>query len=129
MIQILALAALFLAAGWLALVASVCAVRPGKAREALAAFGTTWTIQIGEQILRGLAGAALIVRAPLSKAPEVFTVAGWFVLASSVLILVLPRRWHNAYSVWWARHTPLWGFRLLALPSVVLAVTLAWSAL
>ncbi len=129
MIQQAALLALLLAAGWLVLVAAVCVLRPDRARAGLAAFGGTWAIQIGEHLLRGLAGIALIVRAPVAKTPDVFTVAGWFVLGSSLLILVLPKRWHNAYSVWWAARIPLWGFRMFALPTLVLASALTYAAL
>ena len=128
MIQQAALAALLLAGGWLVFVAAVCLVRPDLAHAGLAAFGGTWTIQIGEHLLRGLAGTAMIVRAPLSKAPDVFAVAGWFVVGSSLLILVLPKRWHNAYSVWWAERIPRWGFRLIAVPTVALACALVWAA-
>lgn len=61
-------------------------------------------LQFTEQGLRILVGAALIVRAPASKLPPAFEVAGWLLVASSVLILTAPIRWHGAYGTWWAEH-------------------------
>jgi len=40
---------------------------------------------------------ALILRAPASKLPLVFAVAGWVLVATSLLIMAAPIRWHGAY--------------------------------
>ena len=65
-------------------------------------------VQSTEQGLRVLSGVALIVRAPASKLPLVFEVGGWLLVATSVLIMVAPIRWHAAYGTWWVKRlTPL----------------------
>src|ERR1700733_11943037 len=67
-----------------------------------------WRLNLTEQGLRIVAGAALIVRSPLSKQPLAFELAGWCLVGSSLLILALPIRWHGSYGHWWSRRlTPL----------------------
>jgi hypothetical protein len=62
-----------------------------------------WRLNLAEQGLRLLAGAALIVRSPAAKLPMLFEVVGWFIVLSSVLIIAAPIRWHAAYGTWWSR--------------------------
>ena len=129
MIVAAALLVVLAGAAWLALVAVVCLLRPGRARQSLAAMGSNWRWQLGEHIPRAMVGFAMVLRAPLSKAPLPFEIAGWFLIASSILILAVPMRWHNRYAVWWAERIPLAAYRLLALPTLALAVLLAYITL
>ena len=67
-----------------------------------------WRLNLMEQGLRILAGAAFIMHASASKLPLLFQVAGWMIVASSLMILVLPMKWHGAFGFWWhKRLTPL----------------------
>lgn len=127
-LQSLALFVVLAAAAWLALVALLCLARPDIARAGLASMGSTLAIQFGEHGLRALAGAAMVVRADASKAPLAFEIGGWFLLASSAVILALPRRWHHAYALWWAQRIPGWAFRIAALPTLTGAGLLAYAA-
>lgn len=129
MIALAALAVVLLGAAWLAVVGIFCLLSPESARAALARMGSNWRFQLGEHIPRAIVGWAMVLHAPLSKAPTVFEVAGWFILASSILILLLPMRWHNAYAVWWAQRIPLAAYRMLAMPTVGLGALLAYAAL
>ena len=126
MVEAVALVLVLLGAGWLAIVAFVCLLAPKRAQQGLAAMGSSWRVQLGEHIPRALVGGALIIRAPLSKAPLALDVAGWFILASSIVILLLPMRWHNAYARYWAERIPITAYRLLALPTLAMAVLLAY---
>lgn len=128
-LQMLALVAILAAAGWLAYVAVLCLLRPEGARAGLAAMGSTVAIQFGEHFLRGLAGLAMILRADASKAPDAFALIGWFIVATSAIILLLPRRWHHAYALYWAERIPGWAFRIAAFPTLAGAVLLAYVAL
>lgn len=128
-LQALALIAILAAAGWLAFVAVLCLAKPEAARAGLAAMGGTPAIHFGEHGLRGLAGLAMILRAEASKVPFAFESIGWFLIATSAIILLLPRRWHHAYARYWADHIPDWAFRLAALPTAIGAVLLAYAAL
>lgn len=129
MIALAALAVVLLGAAWLVFVAAVCAMRPDAARDGLARMGANWRMQFGEHVPRAVVGAALILRAAHSKAPLLFEVGGWFILASSILILLLPMRWHHAYAVWWADRIPLSVYRLFALPTAAAGAMLAYAAL
>jgi hypothetical protein len=124
-----ALLVILLAAVWLFFVSLVCLLQPERAQQGLAAMGSSWPMQLGEHIPRAVVGVALIERAPLSKAPLVMEVGGWFLLASSLVILLLPLRWHNAYAMWWAERIPRGGYRLIALPTLAFAVLLAYITL
>jgi hypothetical protein len=117
-----------IAAGlWLAGVGALMAFRPSyclelSARMKASLEASKWRLQITEQGLRILAGAALVIRAPASKLPMVLEVAGWILVASSVLILVLPVRWHGTYGGWWVgRIAPLAVRVLSAVPVLVSA--------
>ncbi|QZH75951.1 MAG: hypothetical protein JY451_05075 [Erythrobacter sp.] len=128
MIQPLALGAILIAALWLGLVAVIMALSPQVAVRSLAAMGSTRAIHFGEHVPRALVGAAMILRAVESKAPLLFELGGWFLVASSIVIMVAPRQWHNHYSAWWAERIPPWVFRALALPTLLLGGGLAYLA-
>ncbi|WP_203294744.1 hypothetical protein [Maricaulis parjimensis] len=127
MIATFALIGTLLSALWLVFVAGLMAVAPHRALAALRAAGSTWTLQIGEHVLRGLAGLCLIGVADGSRAPTVFLVAGSFILATSVLILLLPRRWHHAYAVAWAERISPLAMRCLAPFSLAGGLALLWA--
>ena len=129
MLQALSFIAILMSSGWLAFVAVLCLVKPEAARAGLAAMGSTPAIHFGEHALRALAGIAMIMRADVSKAPLAFEIIGWFVVTTSILIVLLPRRWHHAYAEWWAERIPRWAYRLAALPTLVGAVALTYTAL
>jgi hypothetical protein len=129
MIEAAVLLVVLAGAAWLALVAQVCLIRPERARQSLASMGSNWRWQLGEHIPRAIVGLAMVLRAPQSKAAQLFEIGGWFLVASSILILAVPTRWHNRYAVWWAERIPLVAYRLLALPTLALAVLLAYITL
>jgi hypothetical protein len=103
--QAIALMVVAAAGLWLVGVAFVMALRPGYCLHLFEKMSanlehSSWRLQFTEQGLRVLAGVALIVRAPASKLPLVFEVAGWLLVATSLLIMVAPIRWHGAYGRW-----------------------------
>jgi len=119
---------------WLVGVAFLMALRP---RFCLHLFETmsanlersNWRLQFTEQGLRVLAGVALIVRAPASRLPLVFEVAGWLLVATSLLVMLAPIRWHGAYGTWLTRRlTPL-VFRILAPVPAAAGAGLIYAAL
>ncbi len=121
--QTIALIVVTAAGLWLVGVAVLMALRP---RYCLRLLGTmsanlersNWRLQFTEQGLRVLAGVALIVRAPASRLPPVFEVAGWLLVATSLLIMAAPIRWHGAYGMWLLKRlTPLMLRILCAVPA------------
>jgi len=126
---------LIVAAGvWLMGVALLMALRPAyglhlmeKMRATLARSG--WRLQFTEQGLRVVAGLALIVRAPASKLPLLFEVAGWVLVVTSLLIMAAPIRWHGAYGAWLLKGlTPLL-LRILSPVPAVAGAALIYAAL
>ena len=67
-----------------------------------------------EQGLRLLAGAALIVRSPVSKLPMPFEIFGWLLVVSSLFIMKAPIRWHAAFGSWWVRRLTSLTVRILS---------------
>ena len=111
--QAIALIVVAAAGFWLVGVAFLMALRPRYCLQLFEKMSanlerSNWRLQFTEQGLRVLAGVALIVRAPASKLPLVFEVAGWLLVATSLLIMVAPIQWHGAYGHWWVgRIAPL----------------------
>jgi hypothetical protein len=127
--QYLALIGVILAETWLVLVAGLMWFWPDRCLRWLGLMASTWRINIIGLGLRGLAGLALVGRAGLSKAPAAFEISGWFIIVSSVLILLTPRRLHAAYAVWWSGKLPSAFVRLMALPTAIGGALIAYAAI
>ena len=132
--QAIALIVVAAAGLWLVGVAFMMALRPRyclhlmeKMRASLER--SSWRLQFTEQGLRVLAGMALIVRAPASKLPPVFEVAGWVLVATSIIIMAAPIRWHGAYGMWLLKWlTPLM-IRILSPVAAAAGAGLIYTAL
>ncbi len=82
----------FIAAGLL------MAFRPQKARSILRKAGSTPFINYAELSIRTIPGIAFIVYADNSQFSVVFQLAGWFILISSLVLMLIPRRLHHQFS-------------------------------
>ncbi len=127
--QTAALIVIFAFALWLAVAGTAGIVRPAAARSWIGRFANSQRINIAEQAWRGLAGAALIVRAPLSGFPQVFGIAGWIMVVSAAALLVIPLRLHANYALWWSRNLPLAIIRVAGLAALAVAAGLVATAL
>ena len=103
------------------------AVAPRPALSALAAMGGTPRVHFGEMAIRILAGAALMLTAEASRFPQALWLIGVFLIASAVGLMLLPRRWHSAYSRWWAARIPVWTVRIVGPISVAIGAVLIWT--
>jgi len=119
---------LFAAAAWLVWIGWIMAFRPLRALDLLSRTATSWQINAIEQVPRLLAGAAMMMRDEVSRSPQFFAFAGGFIVASSVLLLVIPLRWHNGYAVFWARRIPPSMVRAIAPFSALGGIGLIWAA-
>jgi hypothetical protein len=72
---------------------------PERARRILRKTGSTNFINYTEITLRLIPAAALVVAAAETKFPDLFTLAGWFMLFTSLVLYVVPRRLHHAFSL------------------------------
>lgn len=128
MLLTLAWLVLLAAAGWLVWTGWLMAFRPRDALGLLSRTATTSRINAIEQVPRLIAGGAMIVRAEVSRFPMFFEIAGWFIVASSIVLLVIPLRWHNGYAVFWAQRIPPPAVRMIAPLAVLGAAGLIWAA-
>lgn len=126
--QTLAWFVLLAAALWLVWVGGIMAFRPLYALDLLSRTASSYRINAAEQVPRLLAGAAMMVRADVSRFPPFFEIAGLFIVASSVVLLIVPLRWHNGYAVFWARRIPPIATRMIAPLSVFGGAALLWAA-
>ena len=101
--QMLALSILIAAALWCVGVGTLMAARPRRFLAYLGMTASTRRINTVEQSLRSVAGLAMTVRAESSKLPILFELGGWFVVATSLALLIIPLRWHAAYAIWWSK--------------------------
>lgn len=83
----------FIATGLLMLFA------PKKAREILKKAGSTNLINYTEITVRMIPAMGLIGYADYSRFPEIFNIVGWFMLATSIVLYLVPRTWHHKYSL------------------------------
>ncbi|MBA4046562.1 MAG: hypothetical protein C0471_19445 [Erythrobacter sp.] len=113
---------------WLMVTGAFMALRPERALHVLSLTASTRTINNVEQGLRLSAGVALLLRAPASKLPQSFEIAGWFIMLSSLALLVIPLRWHAAYACWWADRLPPAAVRAIAPLSVLAGLGLIYVA-
>lgn len=127
--QTAALFVIFAFAAWLAGAGVAALMRPALARGWIARFATSHAINVAEQAWRGLAGAAMVWRAPLSLAPEALRVIGWILLVSAAALLVIPLRWHSGYATWWSRKLPLPIVRIAGAAALALAAVLVRTAI
>lgn len=110
----------------LAAVGLLMMTRPRGALTALGRMGSTPRIHFGEMALRAFAGAGIAVASPASRYPQALLVVGLFLVGSSAVLVLLPRRWHAGYSSWWAARIPPLAVRLFALVGIAAGAALAY---
>jgi hypothetical protein len=134
-LQVIALMVVAAAGLWLVGVAFLMALRPRYCLHLFEKMSvdllgrSNWRLQFTEQGLRVLAGMALIARAPASKLPLVFEVAGWLLVATSLLIIVAPIRWHGAYGTWWVKRLSPLVIRVLSPVPAAIGAGMIYAAL
>ena len=102
------------------------AARPRDALAALARMGGAPAVHLGEMSVRILIGAAFAAAADASRFPVAMTAIGGFLIVSAVILLLLPRRWHAAYSTFWAARIPVAAVRLIGPLSWAMGAGLIW---
>ena len=90
-------AAVVVIASGLALIAfpGVAFAKPAIAGRFLAAFASSARTHYAEQVLRLIAGAALVVRSQIMWQPKMFWLVGWAIVVSSAVLLCVPWQWHH----------------------------------
>lgn len=72
---------------------------PTKARDIIKMAGSTPLINYTEITVRMIPAAALVLYAENSKYSMIFEILGWFMLATSLILYVVPIRIHHQYAL------------------------------
>lgn len=102
---------------------------PQEARKTLKAAASTNFINYAEIILRMVPATGLIVYAGSSRYPVALQLFGWTMLATSVVLLFIPRRLHHAYALQCAEVLQPAYIRLLAPIAFLLGSAIVYCAL
>jgi hypothetical protein len=70
----------------------------------------------------------MFVRAEASKLPQLFETAGLFIIASSIVLLLIPLPWHSGHAIWWSKRLKPSAIRALAPLSLIASMSLIYSA-
>ena len=102
---------------------------PTTARNILRKAGSNNLINYGEITIRMIPAAGLVMYAELSKFPEVFSILGWFMIATSLILYVVPRKIHHNYAIFWADILKPQYIRLLCPLSLLFGSFIIYAAL
>ncbi len=80
--------------------ASVAFARPGVARRFLESFAGTRLVHFLEMFIRIIVGAAFVLHAPLMKFSGVFSVFGWVLIVTTVILSFVPWKLHRRFAEW-----------------------------
>lgn len=92
----------------------VMLISPNTAWRALNKAGSTPLINYAELTFRMIPAAGLILSSSESRFPLVFEWLGWFMIVSSLVLMLIPRKWHYAYAQKCAALLPPYLMRLIA---------------
>ncbi len=103
------------------------AFRPQKARSILRKAGSTAFINYAELSIRMVPGIAFVVYAESAKYPFTFQLVGWFIIISSILLMILPRRLHHQFSNMAAEILKPIYFQLISPLSILIGVIIIYT--
>ncbi len=106
---------------------------PKKAQSTLRKFASTNLINYTEITLRLLVATAMILYADFCKLPEAFTIFGWFLLITALILYAVPRKLHHTFSTKSAHILKPFYFRLISpfafLFGLLILYNLKWFSL
>ncbi len=84
---------------FLILVGLLMLFAPKKARKTLKKAGSSNFINYAEITIRMIPAAGLVLYSDFSKFPAFFKLLGWFMLVTSLVLYIVPRRMHHNYAL------------------------------
>lgn len=112
--------------------AAVALFRPAQANRFLLGFAGSAFTHYTELVLRLVAGAALLFHAPRMLLSEAFSLFGGLLLVTTILLLLVPWRWHHRVAQqvvpWAIQHITLLGLASLVIGGLILAAVVRGSA-
>ena len=101
--------------------------RPDRATRFLLGFAGSPAAHYTELSVRLVVGVALVLAAPQLIFSGAFKLFGWVLLGTTACLLLVPWRWHRAFTQRAVPHA-LRHLRLVAMASLLLGVFVLWSA-
>ncbi|MDP3469850.1 MAG: hypothetical protein Q8S11_16025 [Daejeonella sp.] len=101
--------------------------KPQKARVILRKAGSTNFINYAEITIRLIPAIGLILSAEYSKFPDIFKIAGWFMLCTSLVLYFVPRHLHHNFSLKAADILKPLYFQLISPISLLIGILLIYS--
>lgn len=83
---------------WLLGLGIACLFVPQQAGRFLSGFASNARVHVLEQALRLVAGTGFVLFAPRMAFPWVFEILGWILIGTSVMLLLIPWRWHQRFA-------------------------------
>lgn len=113
MLDIAAFGTVLAAAIYLILLGFGALLRPTPTKRFLEGFASSARVHFLELGLRLIAGAALLTSAPRMQFSALFTVFGWVLIGTTLVLAILPWRLHHRFATWSVpqatRYMPLFG--------------------
>jgi len=101
-------------------------INPKRANGILQKAGSTNFINYAEITIRIIPAVGLILAADNSKYPFVFTVFGWFMLVTSLVLYFVPRSIHHSFSLKAADKLKPFYFQLISPFAILMGIALIY---
>ncbi|MGB5243407.1 MAG: hypothetical protein WBN28_02740 [Lutimonas sp.] len=111
---------------FLILVGLLMLIKPQKARNILRKAASSNLINYTEITIRMIPAVGLILAADQSKSPDFFKILGWFMLFTSLVLYIVPRRWHHNYALKCAEILTPFYIRMISPFSILFGVVLIY---
>lgn len=103
--------------------------KPKLARATLQKAGSTNFINYAEITIRIIPALALIIYADDSKLPEAFKIVGWFMIITSLILYMVPRKLHHRFSLKSAEILQPLYFQIIAPFSILIGIVVINSVI
>lgn len=100
MLDVAALLAVLVVAIYLIVLGVGALLRPNPTRRFLERFAASARVHFLELGLRLIAGAALLTSAPRMRFSALFTIFGWVLVGTTLVLAVVPWRIHHRFAAW-----------------------------
>jgi hypothetical protein len=122
-----------IAAGlWLIGLALAIVLTPDRAEHFLTQFASSARAHYTEQVLRLIAGCALVMFAAEMRFSDFFWIFGWLLVVTATALLLIPWKWHHRFGTWAIplaiRNMKMQALGAFALGAFMLYAALLWVA-
>ncbi|MDH3283687.1 MAG: hypothetical protein OEQ13_03030 [Acidobacteriota bacterium] len=113
---------------WLVGFALSIVVAPERAARFLSGFASSARAHYTEQVLRLIAGTAIVIFAAQMRFSDAFRIFGWIIVVTTSGLLLIPWQWHHRFGQW-AIPLAIRHIKLYALGAFVLGAFMLYAVL